>query len=105
MSSVNRFAVVAMAVLGLTILSAEAYAQAFSEASKALVNYRLSEFVPRSACDAFTASVKIPDLVSLEGRQVPAADGAPAHCRVSGVIAPEVAFEVNLPALWNGRFY
>jgi hypothetical protein len=105
MSSVNRFAVVAMAVLGPMILSAEAHAQAFSEASKALVNYRLSEFVPRSACDAFTASVKIPDMVSLEARQVPAADGTPAHCRVSGVIAPEVAFEVNLPALWNGRFY
>ena len=36
---------------------------------------------------------------------VPAAADVPEHCRVSGVLAPEVAFEVNLPARWNGRFY
>ena len=29
----------------------------------------------------------------------------PQHCRVTGVIAPEVAFEVNLPDRWNRRFY
>ena len=29
----------------------------------------------------------------------------PAHCRVTGVLAPEIAFEVSLPAHWNGRFY
>src|SRR5690606_35248135 len=28
-----------------------------------------------------------------------------AHCRINGVIEPEVAFEVNLPAAWNGRLY
>ena len=69
------------------------------------MNYRLSEFVPRTACDTFTSAVKVADLVSLQARDVPAGDGAPAHCRVSGVISPEVAFEVNLPARWNGRFY
>ena len=30
---------------------------------------------------------------------------APAHCKVSGVLSPEIAFEVSLPAKWNGRFY
>ena len=29
----------------------------------------------------------------------------PQHCRVTGVITPEVAFEVNLPDRWNRRFY
>jgi feruloyl esterase len=29
----------------------------------------------------------------------------PAHCRISGTLAPEIAFEVSLPARWNGRFY
>jgi feruloyl esterase len=29
----------------------------------------------------------------------------PEHCRITGVIAPEVRFEVNLPAAWNRRFY
>ena len=102
MKCLNRFAVATMAVLGLVIPSAEAQAQAFSEASRGLVNYRLSEFMPRGACDALASSVKIADLVSLQAREVAAADGAPTHCRVSGVIAPEIAFEVDLPAHWNG---
>jgi feruloyl esterase len=29
----------------------------------------------------------------------------PAHCRVNGTISPEIDFEVNLPASWNGRLY
>ena len=29
----------------------------------------------------------------------------PAHCRVTGTLSPEIAFEVSLPARWNGRFY
>jgi feruloyl esterase len=29
----------------------------------------------------------------------------PEHCRVTGLIAPEIGFEVNLPAAWNRRFY
>ena len=36
---------------------------------------------------------------------MPAASGAPEHCRVTGLISPEIAFEVSLPAKWNGRFY
>ena len=36
---------------------------------------------------------------------VAAAEGVPEHCRVTGTIAPEIHFEVNLPAAWNRRFY
>src|SRR5262249_59278434 len=36
---------------------------------------------------------------------VGAAAGAPEHCRATGTIAPEIHFEVNLPAAWNRRFY
>lgn len=36
---------------------------------------------------------------------VPARDAAPAFCRVQGLIAPEVRFDVSLPAKWNGRLY
>ena len=32
-------------------------------------------------------------------------DNMPEHCRVSGVIPPEIRFEVNLPTAWNRRFY
>ena len=36
---------------------------------------------------------------------MPASSAAPAHCRVMGLLSPEIAFEVSLPANWNGRFY
>ncbi len=52
------------------------------------------------------------DLRSLTGYEftvatailIPAGSQAPEHCRVSGQIPPEIRFEVNLPAGWNGRF-
>ena len=36
---------------------------------------------------------------------MPASEAAPAHCRVTGLLSPEIAFEVSLPSKWNGRFY
>jgi feruloyl esterase len=35
----------------------------------------------------------------------PATAEAPEHCRVSGLIQPEIRFQVNLPTAWNHRFY
>jgi hypothetical protein len=59
---------------------------------------------PRAAC---------PSLVALTGYEVavisatiqPATAEAPEFCRVSGLIQPEIRFEVYLPAEWNNRFY
>ncbi len=34
---------------------------------------------------------------------IPAGADTPEHCRVRGQILPQVGFEVNLPAQWNGR--
>ena len=39
------------------------------------------------------------------GVVVPADAGVPEFCRVVGQVAPEVRFEVSLPAAWNGRLY
>jgi Tannase and feruloyl esterase len=36
---------------------------------------------------------------------MPEQDGIAAYCRVQGLIAPEVRFEVSLPEAWNGRLY
>jgi feruloyl esterase len=88
----------------LTMVPGLAEAQAFADAKKGLVNYTKADHVPRVSCDSLSA-MKLPDLVTLRAREVPAEGAVPAHCRVNGVIAPEVAFEVNLPARWNGRFY
>src|SRR5664279_2594390 len=53
-----------------------------------------------------------PDLRSLTNNQMtvavaaalPETPQAPAHCRVFGQILPQVAFELRMPADWNGRF-
>ena len=52
------------------------------------------------------------DLRSLTNNQItvavamplPETPEAPAHCRVFGQILPQVAFELRMPADWNGRF-
>lgn len=36
---------------------------------------------------------------------VPASQRTPEHCRISGLILPEIRFELNLPVEWNGRLY
>jgi feruloyl esterase len=57
------------------------------------------------SCEALASSFKDKDIVSLKTRAVAADAKAPAHCRVSGVLSPEIGFEVNLPAKWNERLY
>lgn len=81
-----------------------AEAQAFADAKKGLVNYTKADHVPKVSCESL-GTARITDIVELRARVVPSDAGAPEHCRVNGVIAPEVAFEVSLPARWNGRFY
>src|SRR5204862_7003410 len=66
--------------------------------------YSGGAIAPKSACDAL-ATAKLDELVEIKATTVTAAGDVPAYCRVSGVLQPEVAFEVNLPAAWNGRFY
>jgi feruloyl esterase len=81
-----------------------ASAQAFAEAGKALVDYTKSDIAPHASCDSL-GTFKSEGLAKVAAKAIPAAAGMPAHCRVSGTISPEIAFEVNLPAKWNGRFY
>ncbi len=92
-------------ILGLLCATASpAAAQPFANAAASAARYTVAESAPSKACDSLSA-FKATDLVSVEARIVPATADAPQHCRVSGVIAPEIAFEVNLPDRWNRRFY
>jgi feruloyl esterase len=45
------------------------------------------------------------ELVKISAATVAAGDSVPAHCKVTGMLSPEIAFEVSLPAHWNSRFY
>ena len=88
----------------MLIMEIPAGAQAFSEVKNALVDYSKSEIEPGKACAAlnrFTTE----EIVKISAVEVPATSALPAYCRVTGLLSPEIAFEVTLPAKWNSRFY
>ncbi len=88
----------------LTLIGRPAAAQAFAGAKSSLSQYSKARLAPHMTCAAlgqYTAK----ELAKIGALAVDAVAGVPAHCRVTGVLAPEIAFEVSLPAHWNGRFY
>ena len=92
-------------VMGLLCASASpAQAQAFANASSSLAQYAVADAAPARPCESLS-SYKSDGLVSIAARVVAATADTPQHCRVTGVITPEVAFEINLPDKWNQRFY
>jgi hypothetical protein len=81
-----------------------AAAQPFANAASSAAKYSVAESTPGKTCESLS-TFKGEGIVSLQARVVAATTDTPQHCRVLGVIAPEVAFEVNLPERWNNRFY
>jgi len=92
------------AALFCAIAATPVHAQAFTDLKSALIDYSKADVGPRKACEAL-GKFKAKEIVQIAAAAMPAANGAPAHCRVTGLIAPEIAFEVSLPSKWNGRFY
>jgi Tannase and feruloyl esterase len=88
----------------LACSSITAQAQPFANADSARSAYATARITPGSDCAALGA-LKLPEVVAISAKAMPADATLPAHCRVSGTLDPEIAFEVNLPATWNGRFY
>jgi feruloyl esterase len=100
-----RSALSALAAVALIAISATpARSQAFVESKSALVDYSKADLEPAKDCQAL-GEFKTSDIVQIVAAAIPADDAAPAHCRVTGLLSPEIAFEVSLPAKWNGRFY
>src|SRR3954469_11194286 len=62
------------------------------------------EAKPSVACEALVALTGYAFSVSAAAR-VAASGETPELCRVTGLIAPEVRFELELPSAWNGRLY
>jgi feruloyl esterase len=79
-------------------------AQVFADVKSSLVDYSKSNLAPRQTCVAI-GRYQGREIVELHSVAIPADSSAPAHCRVTGTLSPEIAFEVSLPARWNGRFY
>jgi hypothetical protein len=78
--------------------------QAFVNAGNSRANYSVAKASPAKSCESLS-SFKSEGIVSISARVVPATADTPQHCRVIGMITPEVAFEVDLPDRWNRRFY
>jgi Tannase and feruloyl esterase len=79
-------------------------AQAFADQKTALVDYSKADLEPHKTCEAL-GKFASKEIAQIAAASMPADAAAPAHCRVTGLLSPEIAFEVSLPAKWNGRFY
>lgn len=90
--------------LVVLLVPVSALAQPFANAATSRAGYTLAQIVPGAPC-ASLSSFTGEGIVSIAASAVPASATAPAYCRVTGVIAPEIAFEVVLPDRWNRRFY
>ena len=100
-----RFVLIsASAAVLLAAAVAPARAQDFADIKSALVDYSKADLTPRKSCEEL-ASFKAKEIVESKAVMMPADAAAPAHCRVTGLLDPEIAFEVSLPSQWNGRFY
>ena len=96
-----------LAVLMLAVHSQLAGAQngySFIEADTSAIDYRVAGISPIIACREFAARSDT-HLSVITAQLIPADGNVGEHCRVDGLIAPEVRFQVNLPSAWNGRFY
>ena len=98
-----RTAVASLMVFCAT--AAVARGQAFANLETSLVDYSRTDVEPRMPCDRLAAALKSKELVDIKTALIAQAGDVPAHCRVSGVLKPEIGFEVNLPVRWNRRFY
>jgi feruloyl esterase len=94
----------ALAAMLMAFGAAQARAQVFTDLKSALVDYSKADIDPHGSCEAL-GKFKSKDIAQITAAAMPAAAPAPAHCRVTGLLSPEIAFEVSLPAKWNGRFY
>jgi hypothetical protein len=101
---IQKLSYVIVAVLVIAAGAIPARAQAFADAKSALVNYSKAEIEPGKGCEALS-NFKSKGIVQIKAAKIAATAAAPEYCRVTGLLYPEIAFEVSLPARWNGRFY
>src|SRR5215471_1746503 len=95
-------ALVATALMAVSTMPGRA--QVFTDLKSALVDYSKADIEPHKSCEAL-GNFKSKDIAQITAATMTADAAAPAHCRVTGLLSPEIAFEVSLPSKWNGRFY
>src|SRR5262249_18864443 len=96
-----KLAVQALAAIGVTLV-AQNTSQFRDWKDTALADN--PQIKPKQACAAMVSQTTY-DFSIVSATVVPAAGETPEYCRLVGLIQPEIRFEVNLPAMWNGRLY
>ena len=76
----------------------------FLDAGESMVRYTETPFSAQMNCSEFVSRTGSEYSILSAQLYVDQKD-LPDHCRVTGVIPPEIMFEINLPVAWNGRFY
>jgi feruloyl esterase len=76
----------------------------FSEISEASVDLSATRFEAVMHCRKLRALTDF-NITVVDAQLMAAKNQVPAHCRVDGVIRPEITFQINLPSSWNGRLY
>src|SRR5262250_3495657 len=93
-----------LAALAVVAPAAAQNRYSFVDAARSPVSFSRATVKPQIACpEVRTLAAGSVSIMAVE--IVAATDGVPEHCRVTGTIAPEIHFEVNLPSAWNRRFY
>jgi len=104
---IRKIAVTAACSICCSLFSSLAIAQngfSFRELADAASPYNNATVAPQMSCEDLL-SIAIPELVENSVELIPANGDVPAHCRMDGVLAPEIGFQINLPMRWNRRFY
>jgi feruloyl esterase len=96
--------VLASSAVAFAAVVSAADAQPFANARTSQAQYLSAERRPAALCEQLNVR-GIADVAEISARTVAADGSTPQHCRVSGVLSPEIAFEVSLPTPWNGRLY
>ena len=90
--------------LGMLLLSGVAVAQGGGHVQFRDWNAPTGSAKPRAACGTLRSLTNY-EMSITSAAVVPASGGSPEHCRVHILIQPKLNIELNLPAVWNGRFY
>jgi len=99
-----RTGVLAAALALVAVPAAAQNGYSFLDAEKSAIDYRATPVTAQRACHELRQFAG-GQITIIKAEAVEWTAQAPAHCRVVGVIAPEIQFEVALPNAWNRRIY
>lgn len=77
----------------------------FTNAAESTIDYSYAPARPLRDCGAMLRAATDNNVSIISAKPVMADAGVAAHCRVHGIIAPEIQFVVHLPEQWNRRLF